>query len=161
MIRTLSSNIAQSWISAEIQAHVWIVPAVQSIHILAISALIFASFSASFSTIRRPSAAGTIVWLPSAYRWTWVALLVLLVSGTILLTGEPTRSLMNLYFRIKVVLVLLAAGLTLLLQWGLIGSARSTLPRFALVTVAASSVATWIAILFCGRFVAYYGNLAN
>jgi hypothetical protein len=161
MIRTLSSDIAHSWISAEIQTHVWIVPAVQSIHILALAALVFASFSASFSTIRRPSTVGSIAWLPNSYRWTWMALLVLLISGTILLTGEPTRSLMNVYFRIKVVLVVLASLLTLVLQRALTGTGRDTLPRPALVGLAAASVATWIAILFCGRFIAYFGDLAN
>lgn len=161
MIRTLSSNIAHSWISAEIQAHVWIVPAVQSIHILAISALIFASFSSSFSTIRRSKSAGSIPWLPNSYRWTWIALLVLLVSGTILLTGEPTRSLMNIYFRIKIALVLLASALTLVLQRALANAEPDPFPRHALIGLSALSIVTWIAILFCGRFIAYFGDLSN
>jgi len=161
MIRSLSTDIAHSWVSAQIQDHVWVVPAFQSIHILAISALIFASFSADFAILRRPAVAGNIPWLAGSYRWTWVALLVLLVSGAVLITGEPMRSLMNFYFRLKVVLVLVAAVLTLILQWSLTGRGRAALSRPALTALAGLSIATWVAILFCGRFIAYFGDLAN
>jgi hypothetical protein len=161
MIRSLSTDIAHSWASAVVQEHVWVVPAVQSVHILAIAALVFASFSADFAILRRPATAGSIPWLAGSWRWTWVALAVLLVSGAILITGEPTRSLMNVYFRVKVALVLIGAALTLVLQWSLSGAGRGALPRPLLAGIAALSVALWIAILFCGRFIAYFGDLAN
>ena len=161
MIRTLSADIAHSWISGQIQDHVWVVPAFQSIHILAIAALIFAAFSADLAILKRPAAASEIPWLAGSYRWTWVALAVLLISGAILIIGEPTRSLMNLYFRIKVALVLLAAALTLILQWSLTGKGRGAFSRAVLTALAGLSIAVWIAILFCGRFIAYFGDLAN
>jgi uncharacterized membrane protein len=161
MLRTLSADIAHSWISAQIQNHVWVVPAVQSIHILAIAALIFAAFSADYAILRRPSAAGAIPWLAGSYRWTWTALLVLLVSGSILITGEPKRSLMNLYFWIKMGSVIVAGILTLILQRSLVGRGQTALPRAALVALAVFSVLLWVLILFCGRFIAYFGDFSN
>lgn len=161
MIRNLSANIARSWISAQIQDHVWVVPTFQSIHILAIAALIFASFSVDVVVLRSPTSARAIPWLGSSYRWTWAALTMLLVSGTILTTGEPARSLMNLFFRIKVVLVLAAAGLTLVLQRSLTGEGRSPLSNGALAVLAALSILLWVTVLFCGRFIAYFGDLAG
>lgn len=161
MLRNLSMNIAQSWISTQVQDHVWVVPTFQSIHILAIAALVFASFSVDVAILRSPAGARAIPWLGSSYRWTWTALAVLLVSGAILITGEPARSLMNLFFRIKVVLVLVGAALTLVLQRSLTGEGRSSLSNSALVALAALSIPVWVAILFCGRFIAYFGDLAG
>src|SRR6188472_545924 len=80
MVRNLSADIAHSWISAQIQDHVWVVPAFQSVHILAISALIFASFSANLAILRGQDEVRATPWLAASYRWTWTALAVLLVS---------------------------------------------------------------------------------
>lgn len=162
MLRNLSAAISQSWISLLIQDHVWVVPAVQSIHILAIASLIFASFSANFTILRGAGAARDTLWLAGSYRWTWASLAVLLVSGTILLVGEPTRSIMNVFFRVKVVLVIVSALLTLVVQRALSGSGTGTgTGRLALVSLAGISVLLWVAIMFCGRFIAYFGEIAE
>lgn len=161
MLRSVSKDIAQSWISAQIQDHVWVVPAFQSVHILAIAALIFASFSANLAILRGEGTARSTVWLAGSYRWTWTALAILLISGAILITGEPTRSLMNIYFRVKVVLVLAAAGLTLILQRSLTGTRSGLLSHRTLIALAGLSILLWVAIIFCGRFIAYFGDLAN
>lgn len=161
MVRGLSAGIAHSQVSALIQDHTWVVPAFQSIHILAIAALVFASFSANLVVLRSPASVHATPWLAGSYRWTWTALAVLLVSGAVLITGEPTRSLMNLFFRAKVVLVILAAALTLVIQRTLADRARSALPHGALVALAGLSILAWTAIIVCGRFIAYFGNLAD
>lgn len=161
MFRTLSATISQSSISTQIQDHVWVVPAVQSIHILAIATLVYASFSANLALLRSAGTAHDRPWLAGSYRWTWASLAVLLVSGAILLTGEPTRSIMNAFFRIKIVLVVACAVLTALLQRAVTAPDRSGLPRPALVALAGVSVMLWVAILFCGRFIAYFGDLTE
>lgn len=161
MLRGLSADIAHSWVSAQIQDHTWVVPAVQSVHILAIAALVFASFSANLTILRSPASVHATPWLAGSYRWTWTALAVLLVSGIVLITGEPTRSIMNVYFRVKVALVIAAAVLTLVLQRSLTDREGSTLSHGALVALAGVSILAWTAILFCGRFIAYFGNLAE
>jgi hypothetical protein len=160
MIRAFSAEVSRSWVSIQIQDHVWIVPAVQSIHILAIAALIFASFSANLAILRSPHGARAMPWLAGSYRWTWTALAILLMSGAILITGEPTRSLMNLFFRVKIVLVLLAGAMTLVLQRSLAGPGRGRLSQGILASFACLSIVAWVAIIFCGRFIAYLGNLA-
>lgn len=161
MLRGLSADIAHSRISGEIQDHTWIVPAVQSVHILAIAALVFAAFSANLAILRSPAAVHRTPWLSGSYRWTWTALAVLLVSGAILITGEPTRSIMNVYFRVKIALIIVAAALTLILQRSLARRDGSSLSDPVLIALAGASVVTWVAIVFCGRFIAYFGNLAD
>lgn len=161
MIRGLSADIAHSRVSAVIQDHTWVVPAAQSIHILAIAALVFASFSANLAVLRSPASVHATPWVAGSYRWTWAALAVLLLSGVVLITGEPTRSLMNVFFRVKVVLVILAAALTLVLQRSLADRENSALSHPALIALAGVSILAWITIMFCGRFIAYFGNLAE
>lgn len=161
MVRALSADIAHSQVSALIQDHTWVVPAFQSVHILAIAALVFASFSANLVVLRSPASVHATPWLAGSYRWTWTALAVLLLSGAVLITGEPTRSLMNVFFRLKVVLVILAAGLTLVLQRSLAHRESNSLSHGSLVALAGLSILAWTAIMFCGRFIAYFGNLAE
>ncbi len=88
MVRALSADIAHSPVLGLIQDHVWVVPAFQSIHILAIAALVFASFSANLVVLRSRAGVHSTPWLAGSYRWTWSALVVLLVSGAVLITGE-------------------------------------------------------------------------
>ncbi|QJU58354.1 hypothetical protein HL653_11700 [Sphingomonas sp. AP4-R1] len=161
MLRGLSAEIARTWISGQIQSHLWVVPAVQSVHILAIAALVFASFSANLAVVRSPQATRALPWLTSSYRWTWTALAILLVSGVILITGEPKRSLMNIFFRIKLVLVIVAAVLTVILQRSLTSANQDRLSRGTQIVLAAISITAWVAILFCGRFIAYFGDLSG
>lgn len=161
MIRALSVDISQSWISLQIQDHVWVVPAVQSVHILAISALIFASLSANVALLRDPMGARATAWIAESYRWTWVSLAVLLISGTILITGEPGRSLMNVFFRTKLILLLAAAALTLALQSSFTEGRLRRLSPLVVTTLAATSILLWVAIIFCGRFIAYHGEITG
>ncbi len=68
---------------------------------------------------------------------------------------------MNVFFRVKVALVILAAALTLVLQRSLANREGSALTHQALVAIAGVSILAWTAIIFCGRFIAYFGNLAE
>lgn len=161
MLEHLSAMLAANPASLAIQERLWIVPAVQAIHILAIAILVFSAFSANAALLRGKGTATATPWLPSAYRWTWGALLLLLVSGAILVVGEPDRSLMNIIFRVKMVLVLLTAALTLLLQHLSGRSGSLSLGTGARWSLVALSTAIWLAIIFCGRFIAYFGDLSS
>jgi hypothetical protein len=89
----------------------------------------------------------------------WPVLLILVVTGSLLIVGEPRRSLLNSTFYLKMALLLVAIMLTA----GLQGSITS-LPGFwekdrsrriagkALATV---SMLLWCSILFAGRWIAY------
>ncbi len=141
---------------------VWIIPTVQSIHILAISVVMA---SVLLLNLRLVGLIGggeakdvfTRRYLP----WVWTSLLILLASGTILVIGEPERDLQTPVFWLKMSLIVSVVILTLILERPILRNAdfwetpgRKLISRL-LATV---SLAGWVGIVLCGRWIAYsYG----
>jgi hypothetical protein len=143
-----------------IQTVHWIVPAVQTIHILAIAAVMS---SMLMINLRLVGVIGRDLPLrPYSARFLpviWWALPVLLVTGIVMIVGEPVRSLENTVFQVKMLLVIAAIAITLLYQvplnrepayWTLTGGRRAASVALALV-----SLTVWVAIVFAGRWIAY------
>ena len=122
--------LEQTPLSQTIQAAGWIVPAVQTIHILAIAAVMS---SALMIALRLETRFRRVIW--------W-ALPVLLATGIIMIIGEPVRSLENPIFQLKMTLLVCAIAVSLLPY------------KNRMVAVAALSL--WIGIVFAGRWIAYY-----
>src|ERR1700761_7541567 len=84
----------------------WLVPFVQSVHILAIGVV----FSSSVIVLLRVAAmSGRDVQVTALNRrllpWIWWSLLVLLITGIILIIAEPGRALTNPFFFAKIGLI--------------------------------------------------------
>ncbi len=139
----------------------WIVPAVQSVHIMAISVVAGSALIVDLHLIGAfDDGEGMGAVTRRCLPWLWWALLVLLLTGVIMVTGEPRRSLQNSAFILKMGLVLMAVGLTASMQLPVKKNAnfwqdRKPLARF----VAIASLCIWGAIIFCGRWIAYNQEL--
>lgn len=135
----------------------WAVPAVQTVHILAIAAVFASSLILSLRTLRLVAAD----WSPA--RWSrrlngWIGwgLLVLLVSGALMICGEPARSLNNVLFQTKMVLLIVAVATFFGLARGLSAIEAPEQPASAgLRGLAVLLLLVWLAIIFCGRWIAY------
>jgi len=147
-------------ISLVIQSVSWIIPAVQSIHIMAVTIVVGAVLMVDMKllgVVGRGTAIsdGTRRFLP----WIWVALVVLLITGTILTAAEPRRELINNVFRLKMALVLAACAVTGAFQLTVSRNAEAWGDRpsnqWSARLVAIISLALWIAIIMCGRWIAY------
>jgi hypothetical protein len=81
----------------------------------------------------------------------WTCLAILLVTGALLITAEPGRTLTNISFYVKVTLIVIAVILTML-----IGAAarRGTLSGVHRA-MAVLSMLAWAAIIIAGRYIAY------
>jgi hypothetical protein len=90
----------------------------------------------------------------------WWVLPVLLVTGAVMIIGEPARSLKNPLFQLKMGLLLAALALTAFYQIGLPRSRDrydlANRGRAAALLIALPSCALWTSIVFCGRWIAYY-----
>ena len=152
--------LSETPISLTIQNTSWIIPTVQSIHIMCV-ALVFSS--ALLVDLRLLGVMGRQVPVADYgarfLKWIWPTLLVLLATGTILITAEPARSLENPSFQIKMVLLILAMIATAVLQRRLAGDPdywHSTGGRKATARlIALASMVLWIGIIFAGRWIAY------
>ena len=160
--------IDQTPLSQWIQAAGWIVPLVQTVHILAV-AMVLAS-----ATMIALRLAGLIALDETPPRvvarfvpFIWWPLIALAGSGLVLIVGEPGRELLNPIFQAKMVLLLLAITatrwLTVSLNDETASATRPGSPAGAGLAVAPSlrAVATatlliWVTIIFAGRWIAYF-----
>jgi uncharacterized membrane protein len=151
--------LEQTSLSQTIQIVPWIIPLVQTIHILAIAAVIG---SMGFLDLRVLGLAARSQSLASVrdrlLPWMWRALIVLLLSGIVMVIGEPGRSLVNPIFQLKMTLVVIAATTTIFFARTLrsVGGQdeHQSAPVSAKLT-AIVSLALWISIVFAGRWIAY------
>lgn len=147
-------------ISHLFQEVLWIVPAAQSLHILAIaiamSALLMIHLR-SVGVLARDQTRVEIAdrFLPAL----WLALPVLLATGAVLIIAEPARSLRNPAFYWKMGLLLTGIVTTLAYARPLRGDPSwwdDIARRRQLSTgIAIASLLIWVAIVFCGRWIAY------
>jgi len=143
--------LASSRASALVQNVPWIIPAVQCLHILCVCVMMA---SMLLLTLRLAGLAGGAT--PSAayiarYRpFVWTALVILLLTGAILIVGEPNRDLDNFTFWLKMALVAAAAVLTAV-SFRRTGEER----RLFLRMLALLSFFCWGGAAVCGRWIAY------
>ena len=145
-------------VSQFIQAAPWVVPTVQTVHILAIAALMASMLMINLrllSVVGRDQPLARVAQRFSPVIW-W-ALPVLLVSGIILITGEPARALKNNIFQIKLLLVIGAIAVT-----AYFAAPLKKNPAFwdsragAGKVIALLSIGLWVGIIFAGRWIAYF-----
>src|SRR3712207_4006628 len=98
--------LATTPLSQDIQMNLWSVPTIQTIHILAIAMVLS---SVAMITLRIVGLAGGTQTMTQTSRrfipWFWGGLVVLAITGTLLVIGEPVRSLNNTAFWLKMVLI--------------------------------------------------------
>lgn len=160
MIESFCNWLSSTFLSMAVQETAWIIPTVQTIHILSIAVLIS---SAVLLCFRLMGASGRDQPLDEMRRrtvpWMWRALGVLLLSGLILIVGEPQRSLMNPMFWTKMLLLGAVVSCTLILQYALRNHSNvwrgSATRRNALRACGLLSLLLWVAIIVAGRWIAY------
>jgi hypothetical protein len=85
----------------------------------------------------------------------WTGFWINAVSGVLLLTAYPTKALTNPLFYVKLALIGLGIVLALRIRREVQGTGiESDAPRVAR-TLAAASLACWVAVIFAGRLLAY------
>src|SRR5580693_9771849 len=150
------------WLAATPLSHIiqttkWVIPTLQTVHILSV-AVVFSS--AVLVDLRLWRLLNRDLPLPEVGRrflpTVWPVLLVLLITGSLLIIGEPRRSLLNSTFYLKMALLVVALSLTAWLQRSLSWSpnfwdqdgGRRLVGRLA----ATISILVWCGILFAGRW---------
>jgi hypothetical protein len=137
----------------------WLIPVLQSIHILAI-AMVISSLLMIDLRVLQVTRSQTIA--DTAHRfdaWIWTGLVLLAASGTPLIIAEPQRTLPNISFQLKLVLLVLATTMTIALCFvarrdrafrDVSGKAGR-----AVKLLATSAFMLWCAVAAAGRFIAY------
>jgi hypothetical protein len=142
------------WVRDLMRGAPWINPALQTLHIISIALVVGSAGMISLrvlglAALRQSPAEMARRLMP----WFWTALLLLLLTGSLLVLNRPARYFETPLFPAKMLLLLVAIGVTLALRRrlpagdaGVAGTARA---------VALASLALWLAIIFAGRWIAY------
>jgi hypothetical protein len=155
-----SKWLAATEVSHVIQTTTWIIPTLQTIHILSVAAVFSAAILVDLRIWRlierdEPLPEMARRFLPTI----WPVLVILLVTGSLLIVGEPRRSLLNSTFYLKMALLVVAILLTIGLQRSISSAPnswdRDRWRRIAGRFAATVSILVWCGILFAGRWIAY------
>jgi hypothetical protein len=91
--------------------------------------------------------------------WAIAGFVVMVISGTLLVLAIPLRSYQNLFFRGKMIMLVVAGLNAWLFHYRvyptIVGKIADGIPPKAVRVAGATSLALWIAIVFCGRMIAY------
>jgi len=159
-IAALLAALEGSALATSIRNTPVVFPLIESVHVIGLS-LVFGTILIvdlrllGLASVQRPFSAIAADIL----KWTWLAFAVTALSGALMFTTNASTYYGNIYFRVKMALLVLAAVNLLVFeltagrsvrQWD-----RNPAAPAAGRTVAAVSLALWIAIIFLGRWVAF------
>jgi hypothetical protein len=131
--------LAQTSLSTAIQVNEWVIPTVQSIHIVAIGVVLGSVLMVTLRTVGLAAREQTLAEMTARFDpWKWSGLAVLLATGFVMIVGEPARQLLTLSFWTKMALVTLVV----------LVRPRTPAPAFVMLLV-------WFTIVVLGRLIAY------
>lgn len=156
----LANWIAATSLSMWLQNQLWIVPTSQSIHLVMLSVVFGCALVINLRLLGlgrrgRPVSRLVRTLVPCMY----FSLVLLLITGIVQTITEPVRQFITPAFWWKMFMIVVVVWVT---QW-FSRSVRenpakwdsvATRPRIAPV-IALVSLALWIGIIYCGRFIAY------
>ena len=144
--------------SGSIQSVSWIIPFVQSIHIVMIGVVFVSCLMIVLRVLgmMRTDEPAEAVWRRFA-PWMWSALAVMAATGITLVVGEPEREFGAFSFWMKMLLVAIGVAGTALYGRSLKAAAVGAAAEFPVSVKAASIliVIVWLAVIFLGRAIAY------
>lgn len=139
--------------SQSIQTSSWAIPGIQTVHLVALALTFTAAIIVSLRFAGFGITSEPLAQLASRYTGLiWKLLLVLLVSGGLLITAEPGRTITNPVFYLKMSML---AAVILLTLWLVARARRGSAATALQKIVAALAVVLWIGIIFAGRMIAY------
>jgi len=145
--------------SQEIRKALWLIPLLQTIHILAI-AMVLSSVAMVEMRILGMSKSLTMTQTAGRFMpWIWTGLVLLALSGLALIVGEPKRALPNPIFQIKMLMLAIMLAVTLTFQaslwWDKTFWEGHSLGRKVTSGFAVVCFLLWCAIAVAGRWIAY------
>ena len=160
MLEVLSNWLASTSLSVAFQTATWFVPAVQTVHILAVALVLTTIFRVSFHLVRVEEGSTELASLIERLApWVWWPLVVLLLTGVLLTITEPARELLNWAFRAKMILVLVLCVLFWTVRSRLDNVptywSASRVTRNLARTIGIADVLLGAVIVTAGRWIAY------
>jgi hypothetical protein len=143
-LKSFAEWLSQTSLSLSIQSHEWVIPTIQSVHIVAICAVVGSALMIDLRILGLAWRDETLAATEGRFGpWLTGALCVLLLTGALMVLGEPPRELLAISFWMKMALV----------AFGVL--AHATLRRRPGKALAVATLAAWVSVIVLGRLIAY------
>jgi hypothetical protein len=147
--------------SVFIQEHnAWTIPAIQSVHIVGIALVMGSVLMIDLRILGWAWTDQTLRQTTSRFGpWLTGSLWLLLVTGLLMVVGEPVRELVTFSFWLKMALVAIGAAVAVAFQRALRRADPQWEGRLAhrpsIKVMAVVTFVVWVAVIFLGRLIAY------
>jgi hypothetical protein len=152
--------LEQTSVAASVRESIWLFPAIETIHLLAMSMLVISIAAFDLRLLDLAMRGVRVSELAQRlFPWAWVAFAVQVVTGLLLFSSEATRMVINPAFRIKMILIAVAgvhaavfrsiAGRDMQ-EWG---AERSTPIRAKIA--GGISILLWVGVVAAGRWIGF------
>jgi hypothetical protein len=146
--------LAGTSLSLGIQTRLWIIPTVQSVHIVAIGLVLVSVLMMNLRILGLSGRDQSSLETSRRFGpWLWSALSVLLVTGIVMVIGEPVRELLSFSFWFKMTLIVIGSAVAIVFQTALARDLAT--PGTALKSLAVVTLFTWCGVVVLGRLIAY------
>lgn len=157
-VRGFAAWLQATSASDSIKSASWVIPLLQSIHILTIGIVFVSCLMIALRVLgmMRTDEPVEAVWRRFA-PWMWSGLVVMAATGMTLVVGEPEREFGAVSFWLKMLLVGIGVTGTALYGRSLKTAAAGATAELPVSAKAASVliVILWLAVIFLGRAIAY------
>ena len=153
--------LSGTWPSVLIQTHnSWVIPTIQSIHIAGIGIVLTSVFMMDMRILGLAGKDQTLQQTTSRFGpWLMWSLVALLVTGALMVIGEPVRELVTVSFWLKMFLIVVGTVVAAIFlrtlnrneqEWGETMTRRLSIKLMAILTLL-----VWLAVVVLGRLIAY------
>jgi len=160
-LKAVSDWIAATPASVLIQKNeVWAIPTIQSIHIAAIGVVLASVLAMTLRLFGVAQAERTVLQTQARFGpWLTGALWLLLLTGTLMIIGEPERELVTFSFWVKMALVAVGVAIAWAFQRSVRRRGAEWDERLAghgsVRALAVLTLLIWLAVIVMGRLIAY------
>ncbi len=152
--------LSQTSLSLTIQTHEWIIPTIQSIHIVAIGVVLASVFMIDLRILGWAGRDQSLLQTTNRFGpWLSASLCVLLVTGILMVIGEPARELLAFSFWFKMSLVamgtVVAGVFQIMLRRNEHDWEKSRARRRSIKSLAIVTFLMWLGVVILGRLIAY------
>lgn len=160
MLSKLVEWLLSTQLSQAIQEIEWVVPTLQTIHILFIAVVLSAVAMIILRLLGLIGRSWTIRETAERFLpWIWTALFALVITGSLLLIGEPKRSLLNPVFQLKMAMLAAMIIVTAAFHRSIFRNQdawdQPARIRPAARLIGGVSLLIWVCIIIAGRWIAY------
>ena len=152
--------LSHTSLSLAIQTHEWVIPTIQSIHIVAIGLVLTSVLMIDLRILGWAGRDQTLLETTARFGpWLSGALCVLLVTGGLMVIGEPVRELLAFSFWLKMCLVAIGTAIAAAFQITLRRHEHhweeSLVNRWSIKSLSILTFLVWACIVILGRLIAY------